>query len=145
MPFDIKKLLKPYIQSHDEWKFKLLQNWKQVVGTLAHNVSLEKVTNDTVILGVHDSCWMQELYLLSPMLLQTINQNLDQPRIKHIRFKQVGRREKQQKNPGAPQPYTPKKIPLNAKEEKALTRITDEKLRSALESFLIRCQQESKR
>lgn len=145
MAFDIKTLLKPYIQANNEWKFKLIQDWHAIMGSLAHNVSLEKVTQDTIVLGVSDSCWMQELYLLSPVLLQTINQSLDQPRIKHIRFKQVGRREKIQKKQHSLPLNNPQKVVLNAKQEKALARITDQTLRSALESFLMRCQEESKR
>jgi hypothetical protein len=88
---------------------------------------------------------MQELYLLSSTLLETINRNLDQPRIKQVRFKLIGKKE-QKKQTGTAPPYKdePKTITLTPTELKALERITDSDLRTALQSFLIRCYQEKR-
>lgn len=142
----IKTLLHPFLQSKkSNWKIRLLKEWTTIMGSLAQNVIITKIYNDTIILGVYDSCWLQELYLLSPTLLATINQSLDQPRIKQIRFKQVGRTDK--KNHPAEKKIE-ENIPSRAlthTEQVALNRIKNESLRTALQSFLMRCYREKMR
>ncbi len=141
----IKTLLTPFIQSKQlDWKIKLLEEWPRIMGSLATNVSIAKIYEDTVVLGVYDSCWLQELYLLSPTILQTINENLDQPRIKTVRFKQVGS-PKQRKKVFQKRVEKTAPISLNQREKTALSRIKNESLRSALQSFLIRCHKEKKK
>ena len=143
----IKTLLQPFFQSNDQpWKLKLLETWPAIMGPLSTRVTIEKIYQDSIILGVYDSCWMQELYLLSPTLLETINRNLDQPRIKQVRFKLVGKKEQKTKT-SLPSPHKdePEVITLTQTQQAALTRITDPELRTALQSFLIRCYQEKKR
>ncbi len=141
----IKTLLAPFIQSKQlDWKIKLLEEWPRIMGSLATNVSIAKIYEDTVVLGVYDSCWLQELYLLSPTILQTINENLDQPRIKTVRFKQVGS-PKQCKKVSQKRVEKTAPISLNQREKTALSLIKNESLRSALQSFLIRCHKEKKK
>ena len=48
---------------------------------------LEKIEGNTLIIGVYQASWLQELYLLSTVLLKTINNNLKYPYIKKLRFK----------------------------------------------------------
>lgn len=143
----IKTFLTPFIQSKDHWKLKLLEQWQSCMGNLARRVTIEKIYDDTIILGVPDSCWLQELYMMAPTILQTINQSLDEPRIKEIRFKQVGRKTNGPVEPtgGRQQPSKHYTVVLSTAEKKALERISDHTLRSALEKFLIRCHRESKR
>lgn len=82
---------------------------------------------------------MQELYALSSLLLEKINQALPQPHLKKIRFKhatpkitkELGEKKKNKK-------YSPHL--LTCREQAALDKITDLELRSALEQFLMRCQ-----
>ena len=135
----IKDLVPLILRNQDNWKLKLLSNWHTIFGPLSEKVSLEKMSEDTLILGVQDSCWLQELYLLSAMLLKTINQALDAPRIKHLRFKTVGTK----KTSTPPKPtktiWAKRNVILNAKENKALTHIKDEQLALALKTFLVRC------
>lgn len=142
MTTSIKTLLTPFFQSkqHD-WKIKLLSVWPTIMGPLAHHVTIIKIQEDMLILGVYDSCWLQELYLLSSELLTTINQNLDQPRIKQLRFKQVSRATKEQhQEKSIPQEDIP--ISLTSREKMALNRIKNENLRMVLQSFLVRCHRE---
>ena len=80
--------------------------------------------------------------MLSPVILQTINGNLDQPRIKRLRFKQLGRKKNNKSNQPAPRSKQETVIHLKKKEQKALESIEDEQLRNALKKFLIRCYQE---
>jgi hypothetical protein len=125
------------------WKCSLLQQWKTIVGNLHSKVTLEKVLDDTLILGVYDSCWLQELYLLSPVLIKRINATLDQPRIKQVRFKQIAysTQSATQSSPTRTS-IAPKHSTLSPRERQALQHIADEELRAALKSFLMRCYRE---
>ncbi len=142
MTTSIKTLLAPFFQSKEQdWKIKLLTLWPTLIGPLAQYVTIIKIDDTMMTLGVYDSSWLQELYLLSPELLKTINESLDQPYIKELRFKQVGRTpKKEQKQPAPRERHMP--ISLTSREKMALNRIKNENLRMALESFLIRCHRE---
>jgi hypothetical protein len=143
MTKQLKDLLPSLIRKEENWQFMLLQQWNSIVGNLGTHVCLEKIHNDTLILGVYDACWMQELYMLSGLLIDTINKNLDQPRIKHLRFKRIAPRAPKQVTSI---PTTPllKPIVLTPREQKALDGIHDAQLREALQHFLIRCYKEKK-
>ena len=93
----IKNLLTSFLKTEKNWKIQLLKNWPDIIGTLGSKTQLEKIGETTLTLSVQDSCWLQELYLLSPILLKTINQKLDRPRIKRLRFKQAGKKKKRKK------------------------------------------------
>src|SRR4051812_18156826 len=134
----IQELLHNFVQERNSWQLYLIQNWHHIFGNLSNHVTLEKIQEDTIFIGVYDSCWMQELYLLSPLVLTTINTTLDQPHIKHIRFKRVARKQ----TLVVPAKKTYKKVQhraLTVQEEKALEIIQDDSLRTALQSFLMRC------
>lgn len=143
MTTSIKTLLTPFFQSkqHD-WKIKLLTQWPTIMGPLAQHVCIVKIQDDLLLLGVYDSSWLQELYLLSSDLLNTINQNLDQPRIKQLRFKQVSRTTKKAPRQNVPIEQQDISISLTPREKMALHRIKNEMLRMALQSFLARCHRE---
>ena len=145
MTLHIKSLLGSYMQSKSGWRLKLLTDWPHIMGTLTEHVTIEKIYPEMLVLGVTDSCWLQELHLLSETIRQKINETLDQQRIKQIRFKHV--MKKQSENKKSTMKYFKKKVPkiLNFSEKKALALITDPHLKSALESFLNRCHQESKK
>jgi hypothetical protein len=140
----LKSLVQDIFAHHDDYKIQLLKNWSDILGTLNAKVCLEKIEGDCLVLGVTDSCWMQELYMLSPLLLTTINEKLDSPRIKYLRFKKIGIRT----NVARP---TIKRSsydffvekPLTRTESMALTHIKDPELKRALEKFLRRCQKEN--
>ncbi len=139
----IKHLLSNVIQTPDNWKLHLLQNWKDIVGELHTKVTIEKIHNNTLVLGVYDSCWLQELYMLSPILQKHINAKMDKPHIKQIRFKLTYHKkkttihcEKKEKK------RTVKSVKLSSVEENALKKLDDPELKAAMKSFLIRCYQE---
>lgn len=137
---NIKDLL-PALLKTDNWKLTLLSQWHTIFGPLSSKVHLEKIHEDTLVLGVQDSCWLQELYLLSPLLLKTINETLDQPRIKQLRFKTIG--IVKQKPIVSPKKVTIKKeVVLTQEERIVLKNIKDPQLEHALKNFLIRCYQE---
>jgi len=142
MAHDIKNLVHTILRTDTNWKLQLLRDWPTIMGNLGTKVHLEKIYKDTLVLGVADSCWMQELYMLSHILLNRINQKLDRPRIKKLRFKTVGAQPptKQPKNTRKKRNLT--SVQLNPTERRALKKIQDPQLCEALEKFLIRCYQE---
>jgi hypothetical protein len=141
MTINLKELLQTLINPDKNWKTDLLYRWKEIIGPLHTKVRIEKVIDDTLILGVFHPCWMQELYLLSPLLIKTINEKLDQAYIKQIRFKQVSLK-KETIATIATKNKPKKEVFLSKKDELALTKIADPALRDALRAFRIRCCQE---
>ncbi len=139
----IKSLVQNILVDQHNWKLQLLQNWPTILGHLNTKVHLEKIHDDTLVLGVSDSCWLQELYMLSPLLLRTINKKLDAPRIKSLRFKKVGIKRQTHKKATVVKRHSYKEVPLTHKQEEALHNIKDPALRIAMSDFLRRCQQES--
>lgn len=146
MTHNIQNLVTKLIGNENSWKLQLLNNWKQIIGDLYPHVRLEQVKEDTLILGVYDASWLQELYLLSNVLLKTINRNLSTPRIKKLQFKQVVKtRKKSRPAPQLQKSYTTcHKRELSPREQKALAKVNDPQLHSALKRFLARCNQETK-
>ncbi len=143
MALAVKNILEELLSHHNNWQLQLLQQWPSIVSSIKTKVHLLKIDHDTLTIGVQDSCWMQELYLLSPLLITTINQKLDQPRIKQIRFKALGIPERK---PATSKNITTAKhvrtVTLSATEQATLAAISDEQLRVALKNYLIRCYQE---
>lgn len=142
MPTLLKSFLPTFVKPSNSWQLQLLNNWPTIVGNLATKVTLEKIEKDTLVIGVYDACWMQELYLLSPLLIDTINQNLDQPRIKHLRFKRaVVKKKNSHSTTKEGFSALPQRL-LTARERAALEKIKDPQLRNALQQFLMRCHKE---
>ena len=137
----LKDILHTIINPEKNWKTDLLYKWNDIIGTLGNKVCIEKIYDNTLILGVFHSCWMQELYLLSPLLIKTINEKLDQPYIKQIRFKHIGAK-KIEKIKKAPVVLPKKKVQLTKQDELTLAKIADPALREVLKAFRMRCHQE---
>jgi hypothetical protein len=144
MAQQLKHLITPALSKKfsQDWKLHLICNWATIMGNLHDKVCLEKVLNDTLILGVYDACWTQELYLLSSLIIDTINQSLDQPRIKHLRFIRVPPYASVTTK-ATPLATTAVNVPptLTSEHKAALQRISDDELRNALLRFLTRCTQ----
>jgi Dna[CI] antecedent, DciA len=143
MALQLKNLLHNIIHPKKNWKTDLLYRWHDIIGSLHNKVRIEKIYEDTLVLGVFHSCWMQELYLLSPLLIKTINENLDQPYIKQIHFKHSTLKNSK-KNDKTPIVLKKNKqeIILTKQDECILAKIVDPALRNALKAFRIRCYQE---
>lgn len=142
MSQSLKSIFKNIISPDQNWKMGLLNSWATIIGAMGVHVHIDKIYEDTIVLSVVDSCWMQELYLLSDLLLRKINQTLDKPRIKNLRFKQSGIGKK--KSPVSTVKVAPRSkiVLLSCQERAALEKIKDPHLSSALEQFLVRCYQE---
>jgi len=135
----LKTLMDGLLEPTSNWKATLLRGWERIIGPLHTKVSLLKIDHETLTLGVTDACWMHELYLLSPLLLKTINEKLDQPRVKQLRFKQT--RTKQQKRSQSQRVKQEEGVetPLSPSEQRVLEGIQDTALREALQRFRSRC------
>ena len=140
MTQDMKNILHSVLQKQNNWKIRLLQNWPFIMGKLQNKVRLEKINDDSLVLGVYDSCWLQELYLLSPILLKKINEKLENKQFKKLHFRQVGiKKNKVTKKEKIKEETKNNKIALTKKEKETLKKIKDPDLSSALKSFLLRC------
>ena len=140
---NIKQLLATILPAAKDWKGYLLRNWRNLVGPLHKKMTIEKIGDGVVVFGVHDSCWMQELYLLSPLLLKAVNKNLDQPYVKQVRFKRAKRRATRSEQPVYEKPKSASPVRPPTKQEcTALEAVKDKELRSALEAFRARCHRE---
>jgi len=135
----ISQALDSFFKQENNWKRYLMINWKNIMGPIAQHSRIEKIEHDTLVVGVANAVWMQELHGLSQVILTKINSNLEQPYLKKIRFKFASRKKFYKKNNvqtyKAPRP----KHLLTPKEQRAIKSIPDKELGQALEKFLIRC------
>lgn len=127
--------------SSKQWKLKLMTQWGSIIGNLQTKVSIYKIYNDSIVLGVSDSSWMNELYLLSEVIKKKINATLDTTHIENIRFKYVTEKKKsKQKAITTVSEKLPDK-PLSSREKKALEKIQDPDLAQLLTRLLQKCHQ----
>ncbi|HTM05650.1 MAG TPA: DciA family protein [Patescibacteria group bacterium] len=140
---ELKSIIDSLPHFKDNWKFTLLSEWPCIIGHLNTKISLEKITENSVVLGVIDSCWMQELYLLTPLVQSLINKSLDKPRIKKVLFKQKNNVNQQSKYVLAKEQKkkltNTRHTPISIKESTALANIQDHELRYFLKQFRDRC------
>lgn len=142
MATSVKTILDTLLNSRGNWQLQLLSHWSAIIGPMKAHVQLLKIYEDTLVIGVMDSCWLQELYLLTPLLLRHINEKLDRPRIKQLRFKALGIKEKTTKKYNANRSCKVKQVQLSSKEKERLANIKDEQLREVLQQYLYRCHRE---
>ena len=138
MAVHIKELLPKFLEK-DDWRLDLARRWDSVVGSLQTKIRLEKTYDDTAVIGVYESHWMQELYLLSSELCDSINNVIGQKKIRRIRFKLVEARERP-KVKQKPKPMVIlTNVTLTQRQTQALEKLTDPKLRQAMTEFWSRC------
>lgn len=142
-PTAIADLLGTIFEQDQKWKYQLMQNWHHFFGQLSDKVYLEKIDNGTLTLAVHDACWLQELYALSDLFLAAINEKLDKPYIKRLRFIQGGKRvQPKEAHYAVATSRTEQPVTLTEKEIAALQKIKDPALAAVLRDFLVRCYRE---
>ena len=138
----IKSIIDTVFSQQNSWKIQLLQNWPTIIGKLKSKVRLEKINKDSLVLGVYDSCWLQELYLLSPILLKRINEKLENRSFKRLHFKQVGIYKSKKVKKHKKGEHKKLEITLTNKEQETLKKIDDPDLSDVLRKFLLRCHEE---
>lgn len=126
---------------NEHWKIRLLSEWHVIAGNLASKMRVEKVDGSTLIIGVYQASWLQELYLLSSVLKQSINRHLGAVYVEQLRFKHatIQKKKETDKAPVSKINIPVKPIVLSSKEQQALAIIKDEELKQALHGFLNRC------
>lgn len=137
----IKNIIDNIFSSQEDWRIKLLIKWDTIVGGLKTRVRLEKIYEDTLVIGVYESHWMQELYLLSSIIIQNINDNLDKPRITNLRFKIVEIKKNYNKINTSGKNYKDITLnfSLNTQQTDAIKKVKDNQLAEVLILFLERC------
>lgn len=140
MPKRIGTFLTTIIPDEHIWKIKLFGYWETIIGNLKEKVRIEKITNNSLTLGVCHPAWAQELFLLSPMLKEKINSYLKENRIKNIQFKTVTFTSVPPKiRTKQTQMHNQKEYCLSITEHSHLQTIQNTELATALEQFYIRC------
>ncbi len=140
----IKTLLASIIPENHRWKLAIFEAWPRIIGKLYHKVTIEKIEDDTIFLGVCHPAWAQELSLLTPVLKQKINACLAQATIKHIRFRYTAY------TPLAKPTIVPAQAPsqqsiytmlplLTDQDYAALATVKTDGLKSIMTAYLIRC------
>ena len=132
---------------------KLLSNWPDIIGKLEQQTRIEKVYKQTIILGVYDTAWLQELYFMQNIILKKINTYLGKVYFTNLKFKYVNKHKFNQNFNN--KSFNNKKklnnnfnnleIKLNSQELHSLEKVSDSELSSALKNFLIRCHREKTR
>ncbi|MBI2344701.1 DUF721 domain-containing protein [Candidatus Dependentiae bacterium] len=134
----IGRIVKPS-SSQTGWKNTIMQNWQEIMGPLSDKIFIEKIQKDYIVLGVVDSCWMQELHMLSDVIKKKINENLDKPYIQNIQFKYSSKKIATISKIKKITPSAYEFKPLTNLEAEALSHIKDPELSKALTRFLQKC------
>ena len=142
MFYSIKQIMPNVLDINQNWRLILLKNWSIIVGNLNQHIRLEKIQDDTLVIGVYEPQWLQELHLMSNVLIKSINKNLANNYIKKIKFKLVEKKIaiKQVNTNNSENNFNISlKYQLNSKQEIALEKIGDLQLKNYLLDFLSIC------
>jgi len=136
----MKDLLGSVLTTKGNWQIRLMKDWSLIVGDLHEQMRLERVLGNVLVVGVYDSHWLHELSMLSPLVMQTINEHLGGNFVVRIRFIVVERKEKKSEQPvsrerdlGMPE------IAMNSRQEYVLRSVKDVQLQKVLEKVFYRC------
>ncbi len=136
----IKDLIAHIVNPTKDWRLLLLHKWPTIVGSLKTRIRLERIYQTTLIIGVYESHWMQELFILSRMLMQTINKHLGHPYVTELKFKLIEPLPLEKKAESLENqvlPYAP--VSFTVAHHQALNHVYDDQLRNVLTHFFIRC------
>lgn len=135
---NLNNILENLLESQSDWRIKLFQKWDSIVGTLKAHICLEKIEGSTIIIGVYESHWMQELYLMSNIIIKQINASIEGSKINSVKFKlaplqKFDKINKFKKlNRKSMVDIKMKNFSLNKTQENALNKIEDLKLKECL-------------
>ncbi|MFH1832259.1 MAG: DUF721 domain-containing protein [bacterium] len=146
----IRNILISLIPKEHHWKLTLLKEWDNLIGPLKANVFLQHIDGNQLHVGVTHPAWAQEIRLLSPILIEKINAFLGKNYIKDIRFKVITRptvSKTEQADPNnllnSLKKQQRTEYTLSNKEKEITQKIKDSDLRDVIESFLVRCKNQS--
>lgn len=140
MACTLKSVLDSVLQSEDDWRLRLMDQWTAIVGDLHTRMRLECIKHDTLIIGVYDSHWMHELFMLSRVIIKTINTKLGGEYIAKLRFVLAKTVEKVKRKSTQQSQETPECMKtMSAQQRYALKEIKDDQLQDALQKLFYRC------
>ena len=137
MPLMLKTVIDTLLEKQSDWRFIILRNWDTIMGPLHSKVCVEKISDDTIFLGVYDSAWMAELQSLLRLMIKNANNVLKKPYIKALKLRLTARKPIIKRG-GTVVPPKPT-IVLTEVQKQALARIKDPQLQDALKLLLARC------
>ena len=119
----------------NDWQTRLAREWPNAVGTLSERMRLEQVKGTLLIVGVYDSHWISELFILAPRIIEEINRFLGENYVTQMRFV-IANRTRFHKKTKTSENVTPKpRARMSSRQEKVLSSIKDRQLHDALEKF----------
>ncbi len=121
-------------RAHD-WQTRLAREWPNVVGTLSERMRLEQVKGTMLVIGVYDSHWISELFLLTPRIIEEINKFLGSNQVTHLRFVIAKRTSSHKKTEFFENSEQKPRARMSPRQEKVLSSIKDRQLHDALEKF----------
>lgn len=122
------------------WQIRLARDWGTIVGDLHIRICLKKIQDTTVIIGVYDSHWMQELFMLSRVIMRRINEKLGNAYVTQLRFQLIEPHISQPPKKSAVT-AAPIKRSITPAHAQAIQQIKDDQLQEVLKSFYMRCAQ----
>jgi hypothetical protein len=135
----ISSLVNNLFLRYDDWRFTLIKSWPSIFGPLSQYTRLERVDGSTLIIGVYDPHWMQELHLLAPTLIASVNNHLQKQVITGVKFKLAQRKAHTaptiKKNSDEHQEKTIAIPHLTTHQQQALMDIKDPELKKALLTY----------
>ncbi|KKS68634.1 MAG: hypothetical protein UV38_C0001G0175 [candidate division TM6 bacterium GW2011_GWE2_42_60] len=136
----MKDLLGSVLTTKGNWQIRLMKDWPLIVGDLQVHMRLERVLGNVLVVGVYDSHWLHELSMLSPMVVQTINDHLGGAFVTRIRFIVVERKEKKSEQPASRErELSMPEVAMNSRQEYVLRSVKDVQLQKVLEKVFYRC------
>ena len=69
------------------WKKKVALDWHQIFGDISPLLDLIDIDRDLLTVQVNDKIWLEEFYLLCPLLIKMINRAAGDAYIKKMRFR----------------------------------------------------------
>lgn len=119
----------------EKWAIRLARGWDKAIGDLHERMRLEAIKDDQVVVGVYDSRWIPELFLLTPLLIKSMNDYLGGTFVRRIRFVLVEKSTRGALKKVIPDENTRKQPKMSMRQEQILGTIKDEELKDVLEKF----------
>ncbi len=138
MGHQIGTLVQNLFSRFNDWRFTLIKSWPSIFGPLSQYTRLERIDGSILIIGVYDPHWMQELHLLAPTLIASVNDHLQKQVITGVKFKLAQRKVHTPitiKKNTEHQQHTPTSLRLTAHQQQALMDVKDPELKSALLTY----------
>jgi len=135
----VNKVLKNWGLGRKGKEQQVFQVWKEALGEpLASNLRPLFIAQGSLVIGVRDSAWMQELQFMKKEIKQKLNRKLGPGTVREVRFKISGFEDKdseEESQPPAKEVVLPPELVKEA--EEAVSVIPDPRLREQVLNTLL--------